>query len=183
MYKGKLVKLRAYKEEDIEFASKFVNDEETKKFISIGAAFPMTKWEEESWIKSRKAGVDFTYDFAIENLETGKYIGGCGINEANIKNRNCIIGIMIGDKTCLSKGYGSDALNILIKFIFEELNMEKIKLSVFGFNERARACYKKVGFKEEGVLKKEIFRNGKYHDEIIMAMFREDFEKKNEINI
>lgn len=183
MYKGNLVELRAYKEEDIEIATKFINDEETKKFLCIGVPFPMTKWEEESWVKSRKAGVDFTYDFAIENLETGKYIGGCSINESDTKNRKCTIGIMIGDKSCWGKGYGTDALNILIKFIFEELNMEKVKLSVFGFNERAKACYKKVGFKEEGILKKEIFRNGKYHDEIVMAMFKEDFEKKNELSI
>lgn len=181
MYKGKLVKLRAYKEEDIENATKFINDEETKKFLCIGTPFPMTKWEEESWVKSKKVGADNTYDFAIENLENGKYIGGCSINECDNKNRNCIIGIMIGDKQCWSKGYGSDALNVLIKFIFEELNLEKIKLSVFGFNERARACYKKVGFKEEGIFKKEIFRNGKYHDEIRMAIFREEWIEKNNL--
>ena len=183
MYKGNLVKLRAYKEEDIELATEFINDEENKKLLCIGVPFPMTKWEEESWIKSRKVGINYTYDFAIESLESGKYIGGCSINESDTKNRRCTIGIMIGDKTCWSKGYGSDALNVLIKFIFEELNMEKIKLCVFEFNGRAKACYKKVGFKEEGILKKEIFRNGKYYDVILMAMFREDFEKKNELDI
>ena len=183
MYKGNLVKIRAYKEDDIELATEFINDEENKKLLCIGVPFPMAKWEEESWIKSRKVGVDYTYDFAIESLESGKYIGGCSINESNTKNRNCTIGIMIGDKTCWSKGYGSDALNVLIKFIFEELNMEKIKLGVFEFNGRARSCYKKVGFKEEGILKKEIFRNGKYYDEIIMAIFREDFESRNKVSI
>lgn len=175
MYIGKLVKLRAYKEEDIEFATEFINDEETKKFLCIGIPFPMTKVEEESWVKSRKAGADFTYDFAIENLGNGKYIGGCSINQTDLKNRNCTIGIMIGDKACWSKGYGTDALNILVKFIFEELNMEKVKLSVFEFNERAKKCYEKIGFKEEGILKKEIYRNGKYYDEIIMAIFKEDW--------
>ncbi|MBU3106526.1 GNAT family N-acetyltransferase [Clostridium gasigenes] len=179
MYKGKLVELRAYKEEDIEIATNFINDEEIKKFLCLGVPFPMTKWEEEAWVKSRKAGADFTYDFAVCDLKDGKYIGGCSINEANIKNKNCTIGIMIGDKDYWSKGYGTDALNILIKFIFEELNMEKVKLSVFGFNERAKACYKKVGFKEEGIFKKEIFRNGKYHDEIRMAIFREEWQDKN----
>lgn len=179
MYKGKLVKLRAYKEEDIELATKFINDEETKKLLCIGIPFPMTKWEEESWVKSKKVNDNFTYDFAIENLDNSKYIGGCSINECNIKNRNCTIGIMIGDKDCWGKGYGTDVLNVLVKFIFEELNMQKVKLSVFGFNHRAKACYTKVGFKEEGILRKEIFRNGKYHDEIIMAIFREEWESKN----
>lgn len=176
MYSGKLVKLRAYKEEDIEKAVEFINDEEVKKFLDSNIPFPMTKWQEEEWVRSRKANADFTYDFAIEDLETGKYIGGCSINECDVKNRTCTIGIMIGDKDYWSKGYGSDALKVLIKFIFEEVNMNKIKLKVFSFNTRAIACYKKVGFKEEGILKKELYRNGKYHDEILMAIFKNEIE-------
>lgn len=176
MYSGKLVKLRAYKEEDIEKAVEFINDEEVKKFLDSNIPFPMTKWQEEEWVRSRKANADFTYDFAIEDLETGKYIGGCSINECDVKNRTCTIGIMIGDKDYWSKGYGSDSLKVLIKFIFEEVNMNKIKLKVFSFNTRAIACYKKVGFKEEGILKKELYRNGKYHDEILMAIFKSEIE-------
>lgn len=174
MYSGQLVKLRAYKEEDIEKATVYINDEEVKKLMDSTIPFPMTKWQEEEWIRSRKANTDFTYDFAIEDLKTGKYIGGCSINECDVKNRTCVVGIMIGDKEYWGKGYGSDALKVLIKFIFEEVNMNKIKLNVFSFNNRAIACYKKVGFKEEGILKKEIYRNGKYYDEIIMAMFKDD---------
>ncbi len=172
MYSGKLVKLRAYKEEDIEKAVEFINDEEVKKLMDSTIPFPMTKWQEEDWVRSRKANTDFTYDFAIEDLKTGKYIGGCSINECDVKNRTCVVGIMIGDKEYWGKGYGSDALKVLIKFIFEEVNMNKVKLNVFAFNNRAIACYKKVGFKEEGILRKEIYRNGKYYDEIIMAMFK-----------
>lgn len=174
MYSGQLVKLRAYKEEDIEKATVYINDEEVKKLMDSNIPFPMTKWQEEEWVRSRKANTDFTYDFAIEDLKTGKYIGGCSINECDVKNRTCVVGIMIGDKEYWGKGYGSDALKVLIKFIFEEVNMNKIKLNVFSFNNRAIACYKKVGFKEEGILKKEIYRNGRYHDEIIMAMFKDN---------
>lgn len=179
MYSGKLVKLRAYKEEDVERATQFINDEEVKKFLDSNIPFPMSKIQEEEWIKSRKAGESFTYDFAIEDLESGKYIGGCSINECSTKNRNCVIGIMIGDKEYWGKGYGSDALKVLIKFIFEEVNMKKIKLGVFSFNKRAIACYKKIGFTEEGTLKKELYRNGEYHDVIYMAIFKDDFMKQN----
>ncbi|MEG0238103.1 MAG: GNAT family protein [Clostridium sp.] len=177
MLKGNKVKLRAYCEEDIERVVGFINDEEVKKFLCIETPFPMTKWEEVEWIKSRKATKEQTYDFAIEELENGKVIGGCSINESSIKNRNCVIGIMIGDKNYWGKGYGFDALSILIKFIFEECNMEKIKLSVFELNPRAKACYKKLGFKEEGILKNEIYREGKYYDVTLMAIFKEDYFK------
>ena len=175
MYNGDLVKLRAYKEEDAVLAKEFINDYEVKRLLAIDAAFPISLWEEEEWVKSKKNTSGLVYDFAIETLKDGKYIGGCSINKLSVKNRNCTIGIMIGDKDYWSKGYGSDALKVLIKFIFEELNMNKIKLSFFAFNERAKACYKKVGFKEEGILKDEIFRDGKYNGEINMALFAKDY--------
>ena len=177
MYKGKLVKLRAYREEDIERSVKFVNDEEVVKLLFTAIPFPTTKWDEEKWLKSNKEDGDLTRDFAIEDLENGNYIGGCSINQCDVKNRNCTIGIMIGDKDYWGKGYGSDALKVLVKFIFEEVNMNKIKLGVFSFNTRAIECYKKVGFKEEGILKKELYRSGKYNDVILMALFREDYKE------
>lgn len=179
MYKGKKVLLRAYKEEDIEKVLEFVNDSEVKSFLDLNIPFPINKWNEERWIKKIREQNDLTYDFAIEEIDSGKCIGGCSINSVNIKNRNCTIGIMIGDKDYWGKGYGYDALSILIKFIFEECNIEKIKLGVFSFNERARNCYKKLGFKEEGILKKEIYRHGKYYDEIVMAIFKEDYLNEN----
>lgn len=175
MYYGEKVLLRGYKEEDIEKAYEFVNDFEVKRLLDPNTPFPITKWEEESWVKSSKNKEGLVYDFAIEDIVTGQYIGGVSINSCSIKNRNCVIGIMIGDKKFWGKGYGTDALKVLIKFIFEECNLEKIKLAAYSFNDRAIRCYKSLGFKEEGVLKKEIYREGKYYDEILMALFKEDY--------
>lgn len=182
MYTGKKVMLRAYKEEDIETVHRFINDYEVKRLLNVETAFPLTLWQEEEWVKRRKDN-DQTYDFAIEESEGKNLIGGCSINSTSIKNRNCTIGIMIGDKNYWGRGYGYDALSVLIKFIFEECNMEKVKLGVFSLNKRAIACYKKLGFIEEGRLKREIYREGKYHDEILMALFREEHFKNIKDNI
>jgi len=76
-----------------------------------------------------------------------------------------------GDKEYWGKGYGTDAMKVLMKFIFEEMNINKIRLGTFSFNERAIKSYQKCGFEIEGVLKDEIFKEGKYYDEIIMAVF------------
>jgi len=75
------------------------------------------------------------------------------------------------NKNYWGKGYGTDAMKVLMKFIFEDMNMNKIRLSVFSFNERAKRCYEKCGFQVEGILKKEIFKEGKYYDEIIMSAY------------
>lgn len=171
MYYGEKVCLRAYREEDIPKATSFVNDEELKKLLVTNIPFPMTLWEEEEWIKSQKSNQDGSYNFAIEDIETKKYIGGCGIQEVNWLSRVATVGIMIGDKEYWGKGYGTDAMKVLIDFIFNKMNIRKIRLSTFSFNMRARKSYEKCGFEVEGILKDEIFKDGKYYDEIIMSVF------------
>ncbi|WP_042272301.1 GNAT family N-acetyltransferase [[Clostridium] dakarense] len=172
MYYGEKVVLRAYREDDIDIALKLVNDKELKKFLVNFIPFPMSKWEEEEWIKSQKSNKEGTYNFAIEDIETNKYIGGCGINSVDWLTRVAVVGIMIGDKDYWGKGYGTDAMKVLIDFIFNDMNINKIRLSVFSFNERAIKSYEKCGFEVEGVLKNEIFKDGKYYDEIIMSKFK-----------
>ncbi|WP_097025959.1 GNAT family N-acetyltransferase [Clostridium peptidivorans] len=174
MYYGNKVCLRAYKEEDIKIATGFVNDKELKKFLVTTIPFPMSLWEEEAWIRSQTGNENGEYNFAIEHLETNKYIGGCGIQKVNWISRVATVGIMIGDKDYWGKGYGTDAMKVLMQFIFKNMNINKIRLSTFSFNERAKKSYEKCGFKVEGVLKDEIFKEGKYYNEIIMAAFREE---------
>ncbi|AGK98072.1 acetyltransferase, ribosomal protein N-acetylase [Clostridium pasteurianum BC1] len=171
MYCGEKVCLRAYKEEDIKLAMKFVNDRELKKFLVTNIPFPMSLWEEETWVKAQKGSESGEYNFAIEDIKTNKYIGGCGIQKVNWLTRVAVVGIMIGDKDYWSKGYGTDAMKVLMKFIFEDMNINKIRLNTFSFNERAKKCYEKCGFEVEGILKNEIFKEGKYYDEIIMSAF------------
>ena len=80
-------------------------------------------------------------------------------------------------KTIGIKGHGTDAIRILIRFIFEQMNINKIKLNVYEFNERAVRCYEKCGFKKEGRLRQEIFRDGKYYDQYIMSILKEEYYK------
>lgn len=88
------------------------------------------------------------------------------------------VGIFIGLKKFQNKGYGTDAMNILIDFIFKEMNINKIKLDVYEFNNKAIKCYEKCGFKKEAILKMELFRKGKFHDIIRMVLFKDDDLKK-----
>lgn len=177
MYYGEKVCLRAYREEDIKVATELVNDAELQKFLTPGIPFPTSPWGEEEWVKSQKADQNGEFNFAIEDIKTKKYIGGCGIQEVSWLVRKAEVGIMIGDKNYWGKGYGTDAMKVLLKFIFQNMNINKVKLNVFSFNERAIKSYKKCGFKVEGTLKDEIFKEGKYYDEILMAIFKGEFEK------
>jgi len=167
---GKLVRLREYHKDDIPTLWKFVNDVEIRKNLISGIPYPWRFEEEEKWYEEQSAKGDL-YNFAIERKEDEKYIGGCGITKVDWKNSVATVGIFLGKKY-LSQGYGSDAMRVLVKFIFDQMNIHKVILHAFSFNKRAIRSYEKVGFKVEGNLRKQIFRDGKYHDEVIMGLLK-----------
>ena len=83
---------------------------------------------------------------------------------------------MIGEKECWGRGYGTDALRTLVRFGFEEMNLNRIALDVYDFNERAIASYLKTGFAEEGRRRKDIYRDGRYVDVVMMSVLRAEWE-------
>lgn len=174
MYTGKLIRLRDYRKEDTEAAHKYINDPEVKRFLAPGIPFPITYQEELNWVEGQSASKD-TYNFAIETLSDNRYIGGCGINSIDWKNSVATVGIFIGNKEYWGKGYGTDAMLTLLSFIFNQMNLHKVRLCVYSFNPRAIACYEKCGFVREGTLRQEIYRDGQYHDEYIMGILKSEF--------
>ncbi|MCL4442345.1 MAG: GNAT family N-acetyltransferase [Firmicutes bacterium] len=174
MYTGKLVKLRAYKQEDAALAQEYYNDPEVKRFLVPGIPYPLTLPEEERWVLSQSANND-VYSFAIETLEDAQYIGGCGINSVDWKNSVAQAGIFIGDKNFWGKGYGTDAMQVLVRFVFEQMNVNKVSLNTYSFNTRAFKSYLKCGFKQEGTLRQALFRDGRYHDIYVMGLLREEY--------
>ena len=76
------------------------------------------------------------------------------------------------------RGYGSEAVQLAQKFIFEELNLNRLELQVYSHNSRAIKSYEKVGFKKEGVLRQALFMNNTFSDEIIMSMLRDEYLNK-----
>ncbi len=118
------------------------------------------------------------YQFAIVKLDNDKLIGNCGFYELNNISRSSQIGIFIGDEENRDKGYGKEAINLLLDYGFNYLNLNNIMLKVFSFNNRAINVYKNVGFKEIGARRKSYFLNGKYYDEVYMDIISEEFNKK-----
>ena len=90
-------------------------------------------------------------------------------------NRNAEIYIYIGDKQYWGNGYGSESVGKLVEFCFNELNMHRVYLQVFEYNERAIASYRKIGFETEGMMRESLYKNGKYHNKILMSIIKNKF--------
>lgn len=174
MYTGQKVRLRAYTREDIPIRLSYINDVEIANFLTGDIPFPIMMHEEEKWFESIPSQPN-KYMFAIETIDGNHFIGGCSINDVDWKNSVATVGIFIGNKDYWGNGYGNDAMNILISFIFNQMNINKIRLISYSFNKRAIKSFEKCGFVIEGILRKEVFKDGVYYDKIAMGILREEF--------
>ena len=113
--------------------------------------------------------------FGIIDLMNDKLIGNCSIFRINERNRKAEVGIFIGDKDYLNKGYGSEALSLLLDYGFNILNLNNIMLEVFDFNKRALKSYQKVGFKIIGCRREAVIAGGEKHDEIYLDILASEF--------
>lgn len=176
LYRGELVRLRAFTEADIKPSVEFMNDPEIIMNLDDDAPMPQSYETQKEWFeKQRKEHKDYKDFFWAIETKDGKFIGGCGVNHMDRKNRVARVGIFIGDKQYQDKGYGTDAMRVLLKFLFEEYNVNKVKLSVFDYNRRAIRSYEKCGFQTEVVCREAVYRYGKYHDLRNMAILKEAY--------
>ncbi|MFX0042510.1 MAG: GNAT family N-acetyltransferase [Candidatus Hodarchaeota archaeon] len=176
MLKGKRVILAPPKREYIDTFLKWINDPDITQYLL--SFKPITKEMEEEWFESLKDKENnFLFSILIlQNDGTEKLIGNCGIHEIDWKNRVGECGIMIGEKSEHGKGYGTEAMELLVNYGFNTLNLNRLQLSVYDFNISAIKSYKKVGFIEEGRKRKAHFVNGDYHDLIIMGLLNEEWK-------
>lgn len=115
-----------------------------------------------------------SFAFTIVEKTARKAIGTCTCGVWG-NARNGSLGIYLGEEH--GKGYGTEAINLLLKFCFEELNTHRVELSVFTDNERAIKCYTKCGFKKCGVKHQCSYFEGSYRDLMQMEILRKDWEK------
>jgi len=113
--------------------------------------------------------------FSVVLNEDEQLIGSCSLFDLDHSDRKAELGIMIGDKSCWHQGYGTEAIELLLDYGFNILNLNNIYLKVFEYNKRALACYKKVGFKKVGHHREARIIMGRKYDEIYMDMLASEF--------
>jgi RimJ/RimL family protein N-acetyltransferase len=176
MLTGKLVRLRAVEMDDLDRYLAWINDLEVVQFLATAAPHPVSRAQEEEWV--RKAATQTQppeITFAIETLDVSRHIGSVSLHRVGHPARHAALGILIGDKTCWTRGYGTDTIVTMLRYAFEELNLNRVWLEVHDFNLRAIACYRKCGFIEEGRLRQDRYRNGEYGDTLVMGVLRDEF--------
>jgi RimJ/RimL family protein N-acetyltransferase len=176
MIEGKKVRIRAIEKKDIDEIMKWVNDPEVKSNLLM--RYPVSQYQEERWIEAALATDNQrNKTFALETKD-GVYLGGIGLHQIDWENSNAEVGIVIGKKEYWNKGYGTDAMMAMLNFGFNQMNLHRIYLRVFEFNQRGIRSYEKCGFKREGILRQDRYRQGQYYNTIMMGILKEEFQQQ-----
>jgi RimJ/RimL family protein N-acetyltransferase len=168
MLEGEKVILRTIRKDDIEHWLKWLNDSDILKYFSPMSG--VTREDEEQFYNNmRKSPNNKVY--TIMTIEE-KVIGITALKNINREWSNAEIGITIGEKDEWGKGYGADAIRVLIKFAFDRVNLHRVYLHVSEENKGGIRCYEKVGFKTEGVLRENQYSDGAYRNTVVMGILR-----------
>ncbi len=109
---------------------------------------------------------------AIEDRRDGALVGFVYLNNLDWFSRNAEFGVLIGEREKQGKGFAREALELVVRYAFQELNLHKIYLRVVSFNKRALELYRTFGFAQEGVQRRHAFVRGRYHDVVLMGLIR-----------
>ena len=167
---GEHIYLSPRSTEDAELFTEWLNDFETTDYLGRSGNLVSIEAEREYLQKNNSPAATF-----VIITKEDKLIGTVSIERINHIDRRGILGIFIGEKSAREKGYGTEAIQLILEYGFHYLNLNSIALDVMEFNARAIQCYKKCGFQEVGRQRKSRFINGKYYDTIQMDILAEEF--------
>jgi RimJ/RimL family protein N-acetyltransferase len=174
MYFKKLIGKKCYLSpinvNDAEKFTEWLNDIEITQNLALYNSV-ITKESEKSILEN----ISQFHNYSIIDLEKDQLIGNCGFIHLDHLNQTGEVGIFIGDKSYLNKGYGTEALTLLLDYGFKALNLHNISLRVYAYNKRAIKCYEKVGFKIIGKRREALYRNLERHDEVFMDILVKEF--------
>ncbi|MEU8935995.1 GNAT family protein [Streptomyces sp. NPDC048409] len=170
---GKRIRLRGIEPEDWKAFMGFAVDEER-----LGDLLhpPRSAEEFRAWAKEKsvaKSGSD-SFGLAVEATDTGQIVGAVGSHRANPQAGWFEYGITMG-AAHRRKGYATEAVVMLLRFMFAERRYHKCEARILGRNEASLALHRRLGFAEEGRLRDHVFFAGRHHDLVFMGLLADEF--------
>ncbi|MGG5578678.1 GNAT family N-acetyltransferase [Myroides sp. C15-4] len=171
-----MIELKPLSKDDVTPFYTWINDEEVIKY-SLSLFQRLTSKEQiDGWYESLFVEQN-TYTIGVFLKDSGQLIGYAGISGISTLNHSGEYFIFIGDKSQWGKGIGTQVTAEILAYGFDVLQLNRIMLTVSQLNYGGVKAYKRAGFTVEGVLKEACYRDGIYHDKIVMALLRSEYKK------
>jgi RimJ/RimL family protein N-acetyltransferase len=181
LLRGKLARLSAVSPEDLsKLIVGWIQNSEYWRLIANGPSFPLSQEGVRKFMEKHLEKDDLrNCFFVIRTLDGDRDIGEIELDGISYARGESHVGIGIGEPEYQGRGYGTDAMNIILRFAFTELNLHRVSLTVFEYNPRAVRSYEKCGFKVEGRAREFFQREGRRWDLIHMGVLREEWQAQN----
>ena len=176
-WQGTLIKLRTIEPSDWEHHFDWDKDSEMQRQVDRLFA-PRSQQATRQWAekKSLREVNDDTFFFEIENL-AGEHVGSISTHVCNARDGTFQYGVAIR-REHRRKGYASEAITIVLRYFFEELRYQKVTTPVYSFNDASIRLHEHLGFQLEGRLRRMIYAQGQFFDELFYGMTKEEFREK-----
>lgn len=170
---GNKVIIRAMEIDDMKHYLSMINDPETEYMVA-GWSFPLSLYQQNKWFEKvcdDKKNLRFT----IIEKNTSDVLGMANLVDIDWKNRTAFHGIKLLPNAPKGKGYATDAVMAIMKYAFCELQLNRLDGSIIEYNEASMKLYTKCGWQIEGNRRKSVFKNNKYHDNILVGILKEEY--------
>lgn len=174
LFQSERIHLRKMTGEDVDVYHTWRNDVEVMR--TTNPSMDVYTWEDTNgFVNQIILHASSSKSYMIVDSQTNRPIGITSLIQIDLKNRNAECIIDIGEKEYWGKGYGREALKLLLDYAFLEMNLHRVSLRVFSFNEKAIKLYEKLGFKQEGISRQFLFREGQWHDLVHMGILQQEY--------
>jgi len=178
LFTGTLVRLAAVDiDETSKAAVRWSRDSEFRRLFDSEPPRLLSVKASREWIDKLMEEEPDTFWFAIRAREDDRLLGQIDLAVTSWGSRDAFVGIGIGEREFWGQGYGTDAMNLTLRYAFTELNLRRVTLNVFEFNDRAIRFYERIGFRLEGRQRQAIIREGRRWDILYMGILREEWSK------
>jgi len=174
LFRGELVRLSG---EDPETRAKAeVRWERDTEYHRLADGDPAQLWSEKKmkeWMEKRMQRENL-HEFSIRSLADDRLIGAIGLF-VDWPHKDAWVGIGIGERDLWGKGYGTDAMRLILRYGFTEMNLRRISLALHAYNARAQRSYEKAGFRLEGQMRQDQLKEGRRSDTVFMGLLHEEW--------
>jgi RimJ/RimL family protein N-acetyltransferase len=182
LFRGKLVRLVVDDPQTVaEAFSRFTRDTEYWRLANSNPVRALSSKAVMEWLErnpENERGDQFI--FSIRTLQEDLLVGDVGLDGVQWNHGDAFVGVGIGDREYWGKGYGTDAMRLILRYAFVELNLQRVSLNVFEYNLRAIRSYEKIGFIHEGRQRGVLKRDGRRYNLVFMGILREEWLSQNE---
>lgn len=171
MPSGKLVELSPLTDADSDTMLGWINQ---RDLVLLSSAYrPVDESHHREWFNAIRHRSDVVI-FGIRERDGGRLVGSCQLLGISPTHRKAELQIRIAEADARGRGYGTEAVELLLDFAFRDLNLHRVELTVLAGNEAAIKTYRGAGFTEEGTLRQAAYIDGRFVDVITMGVLRNE---------